>query len=280
MNDGAFGALPQDWFALLLLLFVLGLKHGFDADHLATIDGLTRYNASKSPRLARWCGLLFSLGHGAVVIAISVVVGGLSDRWDVPAWAEDLGAWISIAFLTLLGLANLHAVFATPAHLHVQPVGLKSRLLSRFQCTANPLAIAAIGALFALSFDTMSQASMFALTATHYGAWPYALAFGGTFTSGMLLADAANGLWISRLISRADRLALLASRLMGLAVAGISLAVAAFGAAKYFMPAIAAWSEGKELAMGMGVIAVAAFSFLVARRLARWPAAASVSPRN
>ena len=33
--------LPSDWLSMLILTFVLGMKHGFDADHLATIDGLT-----------------------------------------------------------------------------------------------------------------------------------------------------------------------------------------------------------------------------------------------
>jgi hypothetical protein len=42
-------ALPDDGFALVLLVFVLGVKHGFDADHLATIDGLTRFNARRNP---------------------------------------------------------------------------------------------------------------------------------------------------------------------------------------------------------------------------------------
>ena len=64
--------LPADNFALVLLVFVLGVKHGFDADHLATIDGLTRFNARANPRWARFCGTLFSLGHGAVVIAIAL----------------------------------------------------------------------------------------------------------------------------------------------------------------------------------------------------------------
>jgi hypothetical protein len=41
--------LPTDWLSLLILTFVLGMKHGFDADHLATIDGLTRYNARTRP---------------------------------------------------------------------------------------------------------------------------------------------------------------------------------------------------------------------------------------
>jgi high-affinity nickel-transport protein len=48
--------LPADWLSLLLLTLVLGMKHGFDADHLATIDGLTRYNSRHNPRLARQPG--------------------------------------------------------------------------------------------------------------------------------------------------------------------------------------------------------------------------------
>ena len=272
--------MPTDWSALIALVFTLGLKHGVDADHLAMIDGLTRYNAPLRPRLARWCGLLFSLGHGAVVIAISVSVGALSNRWEVPAWAADTGAWISIAFLTVLGIANLRAVLSTPRHLHVRTVGLKSRLLGRFQRSGAPLPIALIGALFALSFDTMSQASLFALTATQYGGWIHALALGAVFTLGMLIADSANGLWISRLINRADRIALLASRVMGLTVAGISLGVATFGAAKYFVPAVDSWSNGKELALGGSVVAVVALSFLVAGWLSRPQGDASATVRN
>jgi high-affinity nickel-transport protein len=53
--------LPATWTALCALAFVLGARHGFDADHLATIDGLTRYNARTNPALARFCGALFSL---------------------------------------------------------------------------------------------------------------------------------------------------------------------------------------------------------------------------
>ena len=43
----------SDSLALVLLVFVLGLKHGFDADHLAAIDGLTRYNLRQAPARAR-----------------------------------------------------------------------------------------------------------------------------------------------------------------------------------------------------------------------------------
>jgi high-affinity nickel-transport protein len=102
--------LPTEWTALCALVFLLGLKHGFDADHLATIDGLTRYNALRRRGFARYCGALFSLGHGVVVLGIAVAVGLASERWDAPEWLEASGAWISIGFLTLIGIVNLSAV--------------------------------------------------------------------------------------------------------------------------------------------------------------------------
>ena len=46
-------ALPTEWTSLAAVVFLLGLKHGFDADHLATIDGLTRVNARAGRPFAR-----------------------------------------------------------------------------------------------------------------------------------------------------------------------------------------------------------------------------------
>ena len=262
-------SLPNDWLALMFLVFTLGMKHGLDADHLATIDGLTRFNARSNPRLARYCGFLFSLGHGAIVIAIALLVGALARRWDVPEWLEDVGAWVSILFLAMLGSLNLMAVMTAQAGQVVQPVGLKGRFLGRLQRTGNPLLIAAVGALFALSFDTMSQAALFALTGTQFGGVSHALTLGLIFMLGMMLMDGLNGLWIAHLIRRADRLACIASRIMGLAVGGLSLLVAGFGFARYASPDVSAWSDGKELALGLSFVAVVALSFLLALRLAR-----------
>lgn len=267
--------LPTDWFALASLVFILGMKHGFDADHLATIDGLTRYNARHNPRLARLCGVLFSLGHGAVVVLIALTVSTIAQHWEVPEWMDALGAWISIAFLATLGLINLRAVLSAAPGEVVQPLGLKGRLFSRLQNTTQPLLIAAVGALFAFSFDTMSQAALFAMTSQQFGGWEHALTLALLFVFGMLVTDGINGLWISRLIRRADEVALVASRVMGLAVAGVSLAVAAFGAAKFFSPAVDGWSDGKELVFGLALVAIIAGSYLFAVRLTRRPQLAS-----
>ena len=262
-------SLPHDFAALCLLIFVLGMKHGFDAEHLATSDGLTRFNARTNPRLARFCGALFSLGHGAVVVAIALFVGTLARQWQIPLWLESFGTWVSIAFLAALGLLNIHAVLRTPAAQMVQPLGLKGRFLGRLSQAAHPLLIALVGALFALSFDTISQAALFALTAAQIGGWQHALLLGLIFMLGMLVTDGVNGLWISRLICRADQLALIASRVMSLVVAGISLLVAAFGLMKLLSPSVEAWSEGKDMLFGFGVVCVISVSFLAAHWLTR-----------
>lgn len=261
--------LPADWLSLLALTFVLGMKHGFDADHLATIDGLTRYNARHHPGLARYCGTLFSLGHGAVVMSIALGASALAGHWVVPEWFGPTGAVISIGFLLVLGVMNLAAVLGTEPDQVVRPVGLKGRLLGSLGQVSHPALVALVGALFALSFDTLSQAAFFALTATRFGGWQHALLLASLFMCGMLLTDGINGLWIARLIARADQVALIASRVMGLVVSGISLLVAAFGAAKLLSPAVDAWSEGKELIFGFSLIAIIVSSFFVALWLTR-----------
>ncbi len=265
--------LPTEWTALAALVFLLGLKHGFDADHLAAIDGLTRYNARLGRRFSRYCGALFSLGHGMVVVAIAIVVGLASERWTAPEWLELSGAWISIGFLTLIGIVNLRAVLAAAPHEVVAPVGIKGRFLGKLNQAGRPWSVALVGALFALSFDTVSQSALFALTATRFGGLEHALALGLLFVLGMLVTDGINGLWISRLIARADQIAVIASRVMSLAVSGVALLVAAFGAAKLALPAVDAWSDGKELAFGAIVVIMIGGSYLVARNLAQRDAA-------
>lgn len=261
--------LPTDWLSLLILTFVLGMKHGFDADHLATIDGLTRYNSRANPAIARYCGMLFSLGHGTVVVLIALGVSALAGHWDVPQWFSTLGAIISVAFLFALGSLNLAAVLRAEPHELVQPVGLKGSVLGRLRQAGHPGLVALVGALFALSFDTLSQAAFFALTATQFGGWQHALVLALLFLLGMLLTDGLNGLWISRLIARADQVALVASRVMGLVVSGISLLVAVFGLAKLALPAVDAWSDGKELGFGLALVAIVAVSYFLAVRLTR-----------
>jgi high-affinity nickel-transport protein len=261
--------LPDSWPALLALALALGLKHGMDADHLATIDGLTRFNAAARPRLARWCGTFFSLGHGAVVIGVAVLVGAATHAWVVPPWLGTVGAWISIGFLTALGLVNLRAVLTTKPDEIVRPLGLKAGVFGGLQRTRNPLAMAMVGALFAISFDTVSQAGLIAVTATHFGGFGSAIGLAVVFTLGMLLVDGLNGLWIARLLRRADERARSMSRAMGLAIVGLSLALAGWSALRHFSPRLDAWGDGNELAFGVGVAVCLAAAYAMALAIRR-----------
>ena len=270
--------LPGDWLALCLLIFVLGLRHGLDADHLATIDGLTRHNQGRNPGLARYCGALFSLGHGGVVVIVAIAVSALAGSWTVPLWLTTFGAWTTIAFLATLGWLNICAVLlADPARIH-RPVGVKGRFLGCLSQAHSPGLILAVGALFAVSFDTISQTALFAATASRDGGWQHALALAALFTIGMLVTDGANGYGISRLMLRADKVARVASRVMSLAIGASSLLVAALWAARLALPSVDAWSSGREWLWGAAVMGIAAISFLAALHLSRGASAPAAQP--
>ena len=261
--------LPATWLALCALAFVLGVRHGFDADHLATIDGLTRYNARANPRLARTAGALFSLGHGVIVVLVALVAGSMAAGWQTPTWLEVTGASVSVAFLFGLAFLNVRAVLTTAPHAVVIPAGMRGRLLGRFLNIRRPWAVAAVGMLFALSFDTVSQAALFALAAGRFGGLDHSLFVAALFVLGMLAVDGANGLWINRLIRQADRTAIVASRVMALAVAGVSLVIGALTVAKILLPAVDAWTEGRELWVGAAVVVSVFGAFVAAMRIAR-----------
>ena len=262
-------ALPNDWIALTALVFVLGMRHGLDADHLVAIDGLTRLSAMDKRSHARWCGALFSLGHGAIVVLIALLVGALARAFTPPPWLEDVGVWVSIAFLLALGALNVAAIATTEPHEPVRLVGVRAGFASGLLRTAHPLSAALVGSLFAISFDTVSQAAFFAAAAAQSGGIGYALALGGLFTLGMLVVDGCNGLWMFRLVLRVNRRALMASRVFAILVSSLSFAAAALGAARYFSLEAGRWNEGKAPWLGLAVIALVILAFGVAMRVGR-----------
>lgn len=260
-------SLPDTLASVYGLVFLLGIKHGFDADHLATIDGMTRFNAIAKPTLAKYCGVLFSLGHGAIVIAIALTVSVFASNWHPPEWLDALGSATSFAILLMLGVMNLHAVFTSKPSDVVAFVGFKSQLFGARLAVNKPFSMALIGALFALSFDTVSQAVFFALTATYFGGWQNALMLGVIFMLGMLVTDGVNGLWISRLIHKADATARSVSRIMTIVVGSASLGVAILIALKFFVPQVDVWFENKEVFLGLVIVTIIAGSYLIPMRL-------------
>jgi high-affinity nickel-transport protein len=262
-------ALPGDFVGLACVVLLLGLRHGFDADHLAAIDGLACHNAAARPRLARLCGAYFSLGHGGVVVCVALGVSLLAQAWRAPQWLDPLGAWLSIGVLTLLALFNIAAVMKTTGDQAVRLTGWRSAAFARLLRAGSPLSVMGLGTLFALSFDTVSQAALFALTASAFGGWRPALLLALLFTAGMLVTDGINGWLIWRLIHRSERTAQVASRVVALAVAGVGLLTAGLTATTRFVPAADLWAEGKGIWFGGAVIAVVLLSFVIGQRLAR-----------
>ena len=269
-------ALPHDVVALFALAFMLGIKHGLDPDHLATIDGLTRFNASSSPWLAKWAGVLFSVGHGIMVTTVAGLIALLPGRVSIPGWLEGFGAVISILTLLALGLLNLYAAF-NRQHVIAQPVGLKNWM--RIQ-TGHPVIVLGIGALFALSFDTMSNAAFFSLAATQVSGELYAFALGIVFTGGMIVSDGVNGMLTARLIRHANARAVTASRIMSFTIGSVSLLVALMGISKLFLPALSANIEQYGIWPGMAVFVWVVAGFATSLYIVRLSTIANRSAKN
>lgn len=236
------------------LVFTLGLRHGFDPDHLVAIDGMTRSTKS------RWCGLFFSLGHGLAVTLIGIAVALVATEWQAPAWLERTGAAISMAVLLVLGLANLLAVLRTPAGGRVALVGLRGRWLTeRLARASHPAVIASVGAAFAVSFDTISQALLFSLSG-----WVFAALLGAIFTLGMVVTDALNGLWVARAMASADRRSAIASRWMSAVVASLCLLIAGLAFLKHAVPGVDAPGEILSLPLSIGTLVFIGGVFVLA----------------
>src|SRR5438876_2268342 len=107
MEPALGGLIHPEMTGLIGLVFALGLSHGFNPDHLVAIDGMTRSSARVRPGMSRWSGLFFSLGHGAVVTLVGLVVALTAADLRAPRWLEQLGAGISIGVLLVLGIGNL-----------------------------------------------------------------------------------------------------------------------------------------------------------------------------
>ena len=234
---------------MVTLVFLLGLRHGFDPDHLVAIDGMTRSTAS------RWCGLFFSLGHGVAVTLIGVAVALAATEWQAPAWLEHTGASLSIAVLLMLGIANLLSLARTPYGTRVVLVGLRGRWLTeRLARASHPAVIAAIGAAFAVSFDTVSHALAFSLSGATMAGVLFAALLGMVFTLGMVLTDTLNGLWVAKMMAGPA----VASRWMSAAVAFLCLLIAALALLKQSFPIPTLPLSAATLLL---ITAVAAFAY-------------------
>jgi len=180
-------------------VFVLGMRHGADPDHLAAIDNVTRNSYERSPRLSRFVGTLFAGGHTVMVMAISVLVGLLGTRFAAHGdLIERIGTYLSIAVLVALALVNIRTLRSGGTKL----VGMKTRLLPRgLREGKSALLAIPIGLLFGFGFETSSQIATYAVAfATESGVMG-AVIVGAMFCLGMIVTDTLDSVLVHRLVS-------------------------------------------------------------------------------
>ncbi len=258
-------------------VLLLGVRHGFDADHLAAIDGLTRYNSSERSALARHTGVLFALGHGAVVLIAAVLVATFAHDWQAPGWLRSTGAWSSAAVLIALSTLNIVGLLRLPAHAPARLAGWRTTLFAPLMRARRPWAVAAVGGLFALSFDTLGIAALVGLSgfqqsSAQYGA-AVAMLLALAFTLGMMVTDGVNGYWINRLIERAGAAGLRASRIFGLVICATTIITAGFGIAAQVLPETHWLNATRPVSLSVAIIVAIAASYAAVM----WPVRATLS---
>ncbi|MHB1701428.1 MAG: HoxN/HupN/NixA family nickel/cobalt transporter [Acidobacteriaceae bacterium] len=226
-------------FSGIMLMFVLGLRHGLDPDHIACIDGLTWRTLEHDHKLAPWVGTLFAVGHGLLVSGIAVGVNQLSRGIHLSDTVVTVFGWVPTLLLLLVGTLNLRQLLI-PGQTY-QPTGWKMRLIPhKLRNHSNPLAIVLIGVLFATVFDTATQASAWGYVATNNGGILAAAGLGLMFTLGMIITDTLDGRLLCRVVRRTDGQAASQRyrRTLGWLIVALSYGVATYNIGKALVPAI------------------------------------------
>lgn len=208
-------------------VFVLGLRHGADPDHLAAIDNLTRNSLGARERLSRFVGTLFAGGHSIMVLSIAALAGLLGSRLAQHGpLLESIGTWVSI--LTLFAIAALN-IRQLALNRETSVAGFKSALLPRtLRSATSPLAAIPVGILFGLGFDTSSQVAAYALALTAGSGIALGLLIGLVFSLGMTVTDTLDSLLVHRLCARHPLELVRATRIWIITVTGLALIVGAY----------------------------------------------------
>jgi nickel/cobalt transporter (NiCoT) family protein len=211
------GRLSGFLFGLCLAAFVLGLRHGVDADHIVAIDNTTRKLMQEGKRPFT-VGTWFSLGHSTVVAALVVglVLATKELVQTIPILHNSgtiIGTTVSGAFLFVIGAINalivvgIYRMFQSVRQGELNEAELDELLENRgflnryfkglFRIVQKPWQIYPIGLLFGLGFDTASEIAFLALTVTvgvssYIPLW-WILILPVMFTLGMVLVDTTDG---------------------------------------------------------------------------------------
>ena len=203
-----------------LTAYTLGMRHAFDADHIAAIDNTTRrllIDGKKPVSVGFW----FSLGHSSVVfglvvllaIGVRALVGQLEDDGSTLAQITGVvGTAVSGTFLLLIGLINLVSLIGivkvyrgmrrgqldeAELERRLDERGILNRLLRGVMKTVNsPRRMYPVGLLFGLGFDTATEIGLLVLAggaAAMALPWYAILTLPVLFAAGMSLFDTADG---------------------------------------------------------------------------------------
>ncbi|MFZ3414564.1 HoxN/HupN/NixA family nickel/cobalt transporter [Arthrobacter sp. 3Tela_A] len=200
---------------IAVVAYVLGVRHAFDADHIAAIDNTTRKLVDLR-RPAAGVGLFFSLGHSTIVflmaallaLGVSWAVGLSDDGNEVRNGLGVFGTVVSGVFLLLIGLINAVAFMGilkvwrasrngemdeVELERHLQGRGFITRILRPLMRTIDrPGKMYAVGFLFGLGFDTASEIALLVLAGTGAATglpWYAILCLPLIFAAGMSLFD-------------------------------------------------------------------------------------------
>jgi nickel/cobalt transporter (NiCoT) family protein len=206
-----------------LTAYTLGMRHAFDADHIAAIDNTTRKLMSDGRRPLA-VGFFFSLGHSTVVFGLALllatglkaVIGPVEDDSSrLHHYTGLIGTSVSGVFLYLIAILNVIVLvgilrvfirlrhgdydLSDEAELERQLAnrGLLNRLLGRFtNSITKSWHMYPIGLLFGLGFDTATEIALLVLAGTSAAAglpWYAILCLPVLFTAGMCLLDTIDG---------------------------------------------------------------------------------------
>ena len=205
-----------------LAAYLFGLRHAFDADHIAAVDDSVRILLQKGGR-PLGVGFYFSLGHSTIVLglALGTVVAAGAVRQVIPGLQQVgaiIGTGVSGVFLLVIGILNLlvlldlveawrRADVGGHAHAHIEDLLRRRGLFNRLfggrltRSVERGWQMYPLGLLFGLGFDTASEISLLAMTAgasTGNLPMPAALALPVLFAAGMTVIDTTDGVLMCR----------------------------------------------------------------------------------
>jgi len=203
------------------LAYAFGLRHAFDADHIAAIDNTTRKLLQDGKR-SLGVGFFFSLGHSTVVLSLvaGLCVAARTVNSQIPGLQSVggyVGTSVSGTFLLLIGVLNLAVLLDVLAVFRQMKQGVYNEqrldealqnqgLMSRFFLKRLGDRITAswkmypLGVVFGLGFDTATEIGLLAIAAgvaTHHVPFLAVISLPIIFAAGMSLMDTADGAFMS-----------------------------------------------------------------------------------